>query len=121
MPNMDTLAEIGEMDVKSLNLLFKIPDFLQIRNYEREQRELKQFNTIITPEPTINNVNTNMMFAKEQNQQQHLNQDQSQVPLKTEIKSEVKQEIKEQQNINMSGNENTDTASMKEVKQEKVQ
>jgi len=48
IPWPDTLAEISELDIMSLNYLFKIPDFLVIRNFKRELKELTQFNTVMT-------------------------------------------------------------------------
>jgi len=45
IPCSDTLAEIAEMEIMSLNKLFMIPDHLMIRNNRREQRELTQFDS----------------------------------------------------------------------------
>jgi hypothetical protein len=47
IPCPDTLAEIAEMDILSLNRLFMTPDFLIVRNLSREQNEIVQFNTTI--------------------------------------------------------------------------
>jgi hypothetical protein len=50
IPWVDTLLEIAEMDILSLNKLFAIPENLVVRNVHREQRELMQFNSTIASE-----------------------------------------------------------------------
>jgi hypothetical protein len=50
IPCADTIVEIGEMDILSLNKLFAIPEFLVIRNIKREQNELIKFNSAYAPD-----------------------------------------------------------------------
>lgn len=96
IPNAYTLAEIGEMDIMSLNQLFKIPDFLVIRNYPREQRELAQFNSLI-PESMMNSTQINQTTA-EKAESEKLNN--------YENGDNIKQEIHEdEENPNVAKNE----------------
>ncbi|CAI2360156.1 unnamed protein product [Moneuplotes crassus] len=94
IPCTDTLAEIAELDLLSLNKLFEIPEYLIVRKAPREQNLLAHFANPASPKQTSLVKNKSFLSSiKDKNMQ---SSDKSQVEVKEEGKdANVKEEVSE--------------------------